>query len=937
MKHTLVLMLLLAAVLGMVRQTPAGVIDDRLDQLVTIHVTNPWPDPDAADGGTACWGLSAYALAALHTNQDLTTANDYINTLHDDYNVPTGDTIDFDCYFKLNLIWRIYCDPDMNARLTATARDNIEDMMWRWIDARSKLSDAQGSVWRIADSENHDAMQKTGYLLCAQALKNAGSPYSPTQTLADGHTIQEHHDAWTQYWQTYFVERAKEGINCEIASPTYAKYTLGTYYNIRDFAESAELRDLAEDMLNLYWAEVAVDYLPTGVRGGAETRCYKDASLQTSPGGLYSVAWAYAWPSTYTLGSGNPFELLMATSDYRVPAIINAIANDTSKSPYMYTSRKFGMGGGWDGNQVYTVDFDNGNSHMRRDSYVTPGYVMGTITLDPARGYISLIDQNRAMGVFFSANVNDRIAVHGRAADDRTSYTDLWGMTGVNCSVIARDPGAAGNSIGTRVFIPSGDLWNNRVEESGWFFTYTDGAYCALRPATGGYTATPVSNGVMLELQDMWAPVIIQMGKPEDYMELYTFFKNDVKDNTLTYSSGLLTYHSCAGDVYEFWANSTTLPKLNGTTVNLNPTKTYDSPYLNMQHGQQTVTVSYGSYDDLVLDFNPQIVCGSWGYLDADFDQSCYVDYGDLDQLAAQWLADSALTYPPTQPRPDTETHSGLWRFESYLENAGEVFFPDNDTAVPARDAHLQLMEGTTKVATIGDGPLSVNPISEGIGYPDGNAAYGNCAFFAGQNEHCRIANTLLPIDTGNLRIEGWLRVADALQYNPAVADWYMVFDRWGQVLLRLLDYTNGLELHVTAWDSNNVVTIQNGVPYSGMGVDPKQWHHIVLEVFSGAVELFVNGQSRAVWALGTTQLDATPNKDWTYIGARYNQTTYFHGYMDDWLVGKAVPTACGGWGYLAEDLDENCYVGLGDFSLLAGVWMQCTDPVNPNCVAATP
>ena len=35
-------------------------------------------------------------------------------------------------------------DPAMNARLTPAARTDIEDMMWRWIRTRRKLSSAQG-------------------------------------------------------------------------------------------------------------------------------------------------------------------------------------------------------------------------------------------------------------------------------------------------------------------------------------------------------------------------------------------------------------------------------------------------------------------------------------------------------------------------------------------------------------------------------------------------------------------------------------------------------------------------------------------------------------------------------------------------------------------------------------------------------------------------
>jgi hypothetical protein len=44
---------------------------------------------------------------------------------------------------------------------------------------------------------------------------------------------------------------------------------------------------------------------------------------------------------------------------------------------------------------------------------------------------------------------------------------------------------------------------------------------------------------------------------------------------------------------------------VNGSTVNLNPAKTYDSPYLSMVHGTDLATVSYPGYQDLLLNFDP--------------------------------------------------------------------------------------------------------------------------------------------------------------------------------------------------------------------------------------------------------------------------------------------------------------------------------------------
>ncbi len=312
-------------------------VDGRLTWMMQKNITSPWPST------TGSAGMASYALAAFHLGTDLVTANDYINQFHDQYPVPDSDTIDFDSYFWLHLIWRIYHDPAMNARLTPLARADIQDMMWRWIRTRSRVSDAQGDTWVYHGSENHDAMQKGSFLLCAEALKDAPG-YGPGMVLADGQTLAQHATAWSGYFQRYFIARAGEGINAEIASPIYAKYSVGVYYNVMDFAESPVLRTLAQRFITLYWADTASDWTLSGVRGGGEARCYKDSYLRL--GSQYSfnaLLYGYGWHATSS--TVRTYGLIPATSSYRVPAIITACATDPARPNYLYTSRRFGRAG----------------------------------------------------------------------------------------------------------------------------------------------------------------------------------------------------------------------------------------------------------------------------------------------------------------------------------------------------------------------------------------------------------------------------------------------------------------------------------------------------------------------------------------------------------------------------------------------------------------
>jgi hypothetical protein len=165
------------------------------------------------------------------------------------------------------------------------------------------------------------------------------------------------------------------------------------------------------------------------------------------------------------------------------------------------------------------------------------------------------------------------------------------------------------------VFISNGLLWDNHIEDaSGWLFTRCGDAYVALRIPEPGYAITDKTyywknrkvleikeqHGQLLELKDMWAPVVIQMGQAKDYKSFEAFQKS-VKENPFTHADGKLTYTSEAGDTYEAWAKFPQLPKINGETLNLNPENTYNSPYLKMKHGTNTAVISYPGYEDVVL------------------------------------------------------------------------------------------------------------------------------------------------------------------------------------------------------------------------------------------------------------------------------------------------------------------------------------------------
>jgi hypothetical protein len=616
-------LLLLAATLlpGM---APAAVIDDRINERLDWYIGHPGENPASPDPAIWTWGQAGVAMATFKRYPaagNLATAQTYVNNLCNLENPLPGS--DAQIYFKIPLLVRIYMDPAMNALLTQANKDNLERVLWQFTKSECLLTAAKGTAWSIIDSENHDMIRKSTWMLACQALRTAGAPYGGSLLLDDGNSIDTHYAAWKQYFFEFFRQRAREGLNCEIASPPYSRYTVGCWYNIRDLSDDANLRALADKVLTLFWADAANDVLPaTGYRGVSGTRWYKNMTANAGDSSR-DILYCYDWHDTVV--GVLTFNTLVASSPYRPPAIVGMIGGDPNRPAYLSTSRRFGKGPAWV-NGVYSVLFDaNHASNIRRDTWWNPNYAMGGLTLQTASdAYIALIDQNRSMGVFFSnqADKGDRIMFFGngtRVQPDRPPpYQDgdaeISGLCGKRCLVAAWDKNAAQNN-GVRVFISAGSLLTRKVANNGWIFTWLEGAfedvYVGIRICNGSYTTTTDAVGNnLLEFTDKFSPVIIEVASETESGGLtFAGFQTACVNQwnaTGTYDTVAkkLTYRSLANDLYEYWANSGTLPKKNGATISLNPARTYNSPYLTMEHGSDLATIMYPGQPNLVLDFN---------------------------------------------------------------------------------------------------------------------------------------------------------------------------------------------------------------------------------------------------------------------------------------------------------------------------------------------
>ena len=557
---------------------------------------------------------------------------------------PGSVNITNSCHFAQLVLVRILLDPKASANLSGAARTSLLNT-GRFLLHSDRLpyTDME-SLWE-ADGENHGATIKVARFLFAQILKATDANTLRTSGL----TPAARYASYVTFYKEYFRLRARHGLLHEIGT-FYNDITLLSILDLRDFAEDPALRALADGFLTLVFADAAQDFLPaTGIRGGAQTRTYKSANLSRQYTGVSALAYLYGWhdnaPPTSvdrvnvsTDIGRNSLALAAAVSSYSPPSIITATAKDTESRTYV--SQRMGRGT----NQLASTLFLPGS--VRRESWRTPAYVMGTLTLGLGLTdtHLYSTDENRNMGVWFASGSKDMLTVTGIGDSEATcnlwngsdhslgcqsGYREIYGVTAPNAMVVARDPSSS--NAGTRIFV-STNLWNALTPdggqprpENGWYFSQTPQAYVAFRFGDGGFApdvrsqpadfnfSTEPSDGTYMVLNEPNAPVVIQTSPKQAFVDLVAF-KSAVASRPYSYDAvGGLDYTSLAGDRLEVFGGRT-VPKKNGVAVNLTP-KIYDSPgRLLGDSNSNTVVVKFPGMSDLSLGF-----C----YLGAPADAGC--------------------------------------------------------------------------------------------------------------------------------------------------------------------------------------------------------------------------------------------------------------------------------------------------------------------------
>ena len=330
--------------IGLRAQKLIAKTQERQERVLRSLLDEPYP-PKSASGGPSLWHYENFALAAYGLNERTDEADAGLLALQRDL-FPAANAhfdagaIHWHAYIQERIYW-LYSSRSKHhpGRMSLAAENAILEMLWEWAGpvCRKELADPSG-VWRYWGSENHHLMAWVSFWGAAKIF--ADHPGYRKRTYADGTTPAEMAAAFDDYFKTYARERATKGLLAEIASPTYVKYSLNTWYNLADFADDPVLKKRMDMLLNVYWADWAIEQLD-GVRGGSRHRCYTGgASTEQSGGGE---------PAWFHFGIGveankHPGIICAATTFWRPDPVVAELALDSdARGEYAFVSRRPGL------------------------------------------------------------------------------------------------------------------------------------------------------------------------------------------------------------------------------------------------------------------------------------------------------------------------------------------------------------------------------------------------------------------------------------------------------------------------------------------------------------------------------------------------------------------------------------------------------------------
>lgn len=799
-----------------------GQTQDRQEQALVLQEANTFPS-------SGMWYHENYAISAYWLNTGLAAADAGLISCYEDavvevinedesisYKTLYQDRIDaHDFHWHAYLLERIYFlysaqSSFFPGRMSTAAETAVLQMLWDWASANCAIGMADPStIYFSWGSENHDAQAWVSMWGAAQIFAN--HPDYQNLTYADGSTPAEMAAAFDAYFIAFARSRSLKGLVGEVASPTYSKYTLNTWYNLADFATDPELKAAANALLDIYWADWALEHMD-GVRGGSRHRSYSGrSSIEQS--GAESQCW-------YHFGVGAPFgkhpgDMCAMTTFWRPSRATLGLALDREGlGSFQYDSRRLGHKDPnppaepplLDESDYNTLNPEGG--HLLRKTWCTPDFIMGMSQVDllPADDWVAFSSQNRWNGIIFGGHETARIFTHRPyPVDGRSVYNAEWGVQHKGAMLLQRITEHQ-NAVAQMVWF---DFALSREEVAGWIFAEAPRAYAAVRVVDGGWTWVPDSiefqrtptAGILGEwavLNDEYSPVIIEVARKQDYADMAAF-QAEILANPLVWDGTQLDYTSTAYDTtLTLFADESAPPQVDGIEIDNTPAQNYTAPYLQGDFAGGPVLIQYG------------------------------------DERTVHGVAPFA---------DDSETLA-LWHFDTLV--SGTDYEDDtSNTGRAALDAVVHV-DSTAGITEIADGKFGKAIRCESV--------EGDQFMMSGSD--------LWPAGLGSFRYQGWIRL------NPGDTGGYLchVYD---QVYLSVT--TSTLTFRINRSGDLLDDSAVNQIELSAMIDDSNDWQYIEAVYDGERMQLVTEVETVSAPGIGLF----VPDRRNVYIGSRKNQNNY--------------------------------------------------------------
>ncbi len=596
-----------------------------------VHPDNP---KNAGKGIAArsqlVWVASTLKLKASSTNVDarsVSLANQILAQLSDpNYfeQIERSESLASppNLYWVINLLLRTMSDPQTRSLVTVAARDAIHEVLDDFVTWRDRCTDAnlsEASLLTLQSSINHDWIKKTAFYLVAQYYKSLDSGLG-RNIYADGLSATEHFECWERFLMERISLFARKGLDAELAQPVYNVVTLDSILLLRDLADTQTLRKRADDFLNLYLADAAIESF-YGVRGGAKTRMYIDLAWDIARSD--EREWTHVLYNQPNFFGGSVTRQLVgiAMSDFEPHAVVYSLATRPEARPrsYAHTSKRLGGGHFEVGFGGVPINYLTLPQTVRRYTAATREYILGVFAVDESQVeglYVQGNTQNQWMGIITRGWAHSRVFLRAGTLDQDRVHRGLNGIAS-GSSMLVKRQSVVSNPNAPLVAYLSDDFRRTRVgptvATNNWIFAKNmdEKVYVALKAVRASsprfYSLDTNGPGVgdplVVTLSDSLSAVAVEVVEASRVAS-FEQFQKELKERELIEAEQTVTFRARNGRKLEVHLDGS-LPELDGATWGFGISDSYVGPLLRNHQGDEAVieVVAPEMTDTLTLSF----------------------------------------------------------------------------------------------------------------------------------------------------------------------------------------------------------------------------------------------------------------------------------------------------------------------------------------------